>query len=179
VTNHGGAPFAIASVDGGDSTNWHRRANGEDPLAMVTDELVPRLADRGLHVQRYAVWGWSLGGAGALRLAARAGSGKVAAVVASSPALWTSFASAADGVYDDAADFAANDVMTMQAKLTGIPLRVDCGAADPFAGAVTDFRASVQPTPDGEVAAGCHDEGYWTRVAPDELAFIGSHLTAV
>jgi enterochelin esterase-like enzyme len=176
VTNHGASPFVIVSVDGGDSTNWHRRADGEDPLAMVTNELVPRVADRGLAVDRVGLWGWSLGGYGALRLAAQVGSSKVAAVVAASPALWTSFGAAADGVFDNADDFAANDVRTMQPQLAGLPLWIDCGSADPFAGAVDDFRASVQPTPGGEVAAGCHDSDYWTRVAPGELDFLAGHL---
>ncbi len=43
----GGAPLAVVSIDGGADTYWHPRVNGEDPLAMITDELVPRLATWG------------------------------------------------------------------------------------------------------------------------------------
>jgi dienelactone hydrolase len=176
VTNHGVAPFVIASVDGGDATNWHRRASGEDPLKMVTDELLPILASRGLRVERVGLWGWSLGGFGALRLAALAGPSRVAAVVAASPALWRSFGETTDGVFDGPDDFAANDIFTLEHSLDSVPMRIDCGAGDPYSDAVTDLRAALHPTPDGGISPGCHESAYWTRVAPDELQFMGSHL---
>src|SRR5690606_18771218 len=69
AVQEGVAPFAIASVDGGDATNWHRRADGDDPTAMIGDELFPLLAGQGLDVRRHAFWGVSLGGTGALYLA--------------------------------------------------------------------------------------------------------------
>ena len=40
-------PFAVVSVDGGD-TYWHRRASGADSDAMVLTELLPMLAMHGL-----------------------------------------------------------------------------------------------------------------------------------
>jgi len=169
-------PFAIASVDGGDSTNWHRRADGDDPPAMVTGELLPMLADRDLDTARVGLWGWSLGGFGALLLASTMGADRVGAVAASSPAVWASFAASQSGTFDGEADFAANDLFDRTAELEGIPLRIDCGIDDPFAGEVRRLRSRLDPTPDGGLRPGCHDEAFWSRSAAAQLEFIGGHL---
>ena len=80
-------PFAFASVDGGDAVNWHRRADGDDPVAMIAEEFLPMLEQQGLVVAQPAFWGVSLGGTGALYLATVPDLAP-AAVVAASPALW-------------------------------------------------------------------------------------------
>ena len=54
----GGAPFAIASVDGGDHEYWHPRRN-TDPAAMVIEEFLPLLSKRGLDTTRIGLLGWS------------------------------------------------------------------------------------------------------------------------
>ncbi|MEP6798810.1 MAG: alpha/beta hydrolase-fold protein, partial [Lapillicoccus sp.] len=72
-------PYAVVSVDGGGSY-WHRRRDGEDAGAMVATELLPRLTDHGLDPSRLALMGWSMGGYGALLLAATLLRGKVRAV---------------------------------------------------------------------------------------------------
>ena len=45
VVNHGAAPFAIASVDGGDHDYWHPRRD-TDPAGMVVHEFLPLLTSR-------------------------------------------------------------------------------------------------------------------------------------
>jgi predicted esterase len=170
------APVAIASIDGGDAVNWHDRANGDDPASMVLDEFVPGLADRGLVTDRVALWGWSLGGYGALLLGSMEGPVPVAAIAASSPALWRSVGDAPPDTFDDADDFATHDVFAKQRNLGGIPLRIDCGRDDPFAEAVADFRSGLDPTPEGGIADGCHDDRFWKRNAADQLRFLGGHL---
>lgn len=45
-----GLPVAIASVDGGDHTYYHRRADGTDAAAMIGRELLPVLAGEGLRI---------------------------------------------------------------------------------------------------------------------------------
>ena len=67
-----GTPFALASVDGGNSY-WHARDSGEDAGAMVRDELLPLLGRHGLRTDRVGLMGWSMGGFGALSLAGRWG----------------------------------------------------------------------------------------------------------
>ena len=116
AVGEGATPFAMASVDGG-NTYWHRRADGEDAGAMVVDELLPLLAERGLDVRRLAFLGWSMGGYGALRLGGLLGRDRVTAASAMSPALWHRFADTAPGAFDHAADFAGVTVFGRQRQL--------------------------------------------------------------
>jgi S-formylglutathione hydrolase FrmB len=174
---HGGAaPFVVASVDGGADTYWHRRASGDDPAAMVADELLPLLGRRGLDVARIGLLGWSMGGYGALHLAGLLGSARVAAVVAESPALWESFGDTAPGAFDSPSDFARNTVFGREALLRGIALRVDCGRGDPFYPAVRDYVGALRPAPDGDFEPGGHTVGYWRRMAPAQIGFLARHL---
>ncbi len=62
------AGLAAVTVDGGD-TYWHKRADGDDPVGMITQEVLPRLAAAGLRTARIAIIGVSMGGYGALLLA--------------------------------------------------------------------------------------------------------------
>ncbi|HVQ87284.1 MAG TPA: alpha/beta fold hydrolase [Actinomycetes bacterium] len=178
VENQGVPPFAIASIDGGDSTNWHPRVSGDNPQAMVTDEFVPLLAKRGLNTEQLGLWGWSLGGYGALLLASVLGPEHVSAVVATSPALWRTAGETAPDTFDDAADFDHHNVFTREGDLDGIPIRIDIGDTDSFDDSVAQFRDELTDTPDGGVSNGCHDAAYWMRVAPAEIAFLGTHLAA-
>jgi len=111
-------PFAVASVDGGDRY-WHERSAGDDGGAMVTEEFLPLLAGRGLRTDRLGLFGWSMGGYGALLLATET---PARAVAVSSPALWTDPGSSSPGSFDDAADFAAHDVFDRREELQEIPL---------------------------------------------------------
>jgi enterochelin esterase-like enzyme len=174
-----GLPLAIAAVDGGDSY-WHPRRSGEDSAAMVVDEFLPLLGERDLRVDRIGLYGYSMGGYGALRLAGVLGPRRVAAVSAVSPALWKSFRDTAPGAFDDAADFAAQDVMGHQEALRGIPLRLDCGRGDGFQPAVEVYRDGFphDQAPSGGFQRGGHDDAYWRRMAPAQLAFLGEHLTS-
>lgn len=175
VTDDGVAPFAIASVDGGDAVNWHRRADGDDPPAMIAGELLPLLASQGLVVDRLAFWGVSLGGTGALYLATLP-SFAPAGVVAASPALWREPGEWQSGAYDDGTDFEANSLWNRRDRLDGLDLRIDCGESDPFATRVRQFRDSLDPVPAGGIEPGCHDGRFWSRQTPAELAFVGAAL---
>lgn len=169
-------PFAVVAVDGGGSY-WHRRASGEDSGAMVTDELLPLLADQGLDTSRVAFLGWSMGGYGALLLGGRLGPRRTAAICAVSPALWLSPGATAPGAFDGAADFEANSVFGMPA-LGSIPIRVDCGDSDPFYSATKAFIAQLPHPPAGGFSPGGHDGGYWSSQMPAELTWIAPLLTA-
>jgi pimeloyl-ACP methyl ester carboxylesterase len=169
-------PFAVVAVDGGGSY-WHRRASGEDAGAMVTDELIPMLAEQGLDTSRVGFLGWSMGGYGALLLGARLGQVRTAAICAVSPALWLSAGAAAPGAFDGADDFAANSVWGLPA-LGSIPLRIDCGTSDPFYAATQEFIAQLPTPPAGGFSPGGHDAGYWTAQLPGEIAWTAPLLTA-
>jgi len=173
------APFAVAAVDGGPSTYWHRRASGVDPMTMVLDELVPFLAQRGLGGSRAttAVLGWSMGGYGAL-LAAETAPELFSAVVAASPAFWETYRAAADAhgdTFDGEADWRAHDVAGHVARLADMPVRFDCGDQDPFAPVVRHLQAKL-PGSAGGISKGCHDDGFWRAVAPDQVAFLAAHF---
>ena len=171
----GVAPFAIASVDGGDHSYWHPRRGG-DAAGMVVDEFLPLLAARGLATARIGMLGWSMGGYGALYLAQTLGAARVAVAVAESPALWRHSYESAAGAFDDAADFDAHDVLTRLPRLRGIALRVDCGDRDGFATITRDLRAALSPTPAGGIEPGAHDATFWRSQAAAQLAFVGQHI---
>lgn len=144
---------------------------------MVTDELIPLLAELGLDTSRVGFLGWSMGGYGALLLGGRLGPARTAAICAVSPALWLSAGAAAPGAFDGPADFAANSVFDMPA-LASIPVRIDCGYDDPFRAATEEFIARLPSPPAGGFSAGGHDAGFWSAQVPAELAWIAPLLTA-
>jgi enterochelin esterase-like enzyme len=170
--------FAIASVDGGSATNWHPRASGDDPQAMLIDEFIPMLAEQGLQTSPVGIWGWSLGGYGALLLATELPPRLVGPVVATSPALWPTAAETAPDVFDDAEDYERNNVYERVDDLADVRLRIDIGDNDSFTSNVEGFIGMLAQEPSGGVTKGFHDAAYWMRAAPAEIAFIGRHLAA-
>ncbi len=179
--DRGGTPFAIATVDGGQSY-WHERPSGEDAGAMVVEEFLPLLAERGLRAgptDRIGLLGWSMGGYGALRLAGQLGPGRVAAVCAVSPAMWDDPEDASRSGFADAAEYERFTVQGRQEDLDGIPVRVDCGTGDQFYRAVEGYVDDF-PSPAEVISTfepGAHDPDYWRRMIPSELDFLGEHLS--
>nr|WP_261556994.1 esterase family protein [Frankia tisae] len=169
----GVAPFALVTVDGGE-TYWHPRASGDNPEAMILDEIRPRLAAAGLRTTRLAVLGWSMGGYGALLLARRHPA-LVVAAAASSPAMWRTYGASAPGAFDSAADFAAHRILGT-APAPGVAYRIDCGDADPFAAVSRRAVADLRPQ-EHSLGPGGHTPAYWRAVAPAQLAFVGAALS--
>jgi enterochelin esterase-like enzyme len=172
IVNAGLPPFAVVSVDGGNSY-WHRRASGEDAGAMVLTELLPMLPSQGLDISRVAFMGWSMGGYGALLLGGRLGPSRTAGICAVSPALFTSYSDVEPGAFDSPADWASNSVLSLPA-LASIPIRVDCGTGDRFYGAVRQFVSYLRKPVAGTFTAGGHDVSFWRRQLPDELTWMAS-----
>jgi S-formylglutathione hydrolase FrmB len=171
-------PFALVAVDGGPNSYWHRRASGEDPIAMITDELLPLLGRQGARIDRFGVIGWSMGGYGALLAAETVGAPRVAATVAASPAIFASYADARrtnHQAFDGPEDFARNDVFAGLGRMKGVPAWVDCGTSDPFAATARRLRSRLRPY--GAMGRGCHDGAFWLRRLPAQLAFLGGHLS--
>jgi S-formylglutathione hydrolase FrmB len=177
VRTRGTPPFVLVAVDGGANTYWHRRANGDDPIAMITDELLPLLARQGARTDRFGVIGWSMGGYGALVLAESVGAPRIAAAVASSPAIFPSYDDARrtnHQAFDGPADFARHDVFANLGGMKGVPAWVDCGTSDPFAPMAERLRARLRPA--GAMGRGCHDGAFWLRRLPPQLDFLGARL---
>jgi enterochelin esterase-like enzyme len=168
----GRPPFAVVSVDGGDSY-WHRRAGGEDAGSMVLNELIPMLATQNLDISRVGFIGWSMGAYGALLLGARLGPQRTGGICAVSPALYQSYTASTLGAFDSYEDWTNNTVFGLPA-LSSIPLRVDCALDDRFCPAAHQFIAQLHTPPAGGFTPGGHDEAYWRQQLPSELAWLAS-----
>ncbi len=170
------APVVLASIDGGD-TYWHRRRDGDDPIAMILDEYLPLLADRHLETHKIAVLGWSMGGYGSLLLAEL--SGIVTTVVAERPAIWPSYEvaqSVNSTAFDSAAEWQRCSVMARSAALQRSAVRVDCGLSDPFLPASQALEKVLHRPSSVNLSPGGHDATFWAGRGPAQLRFIASHL---
>lgn len=157
AVERGAAPFVLAGTDDGPA-GWVPSGR-VDPQAMLTDELPGWLEQRGFDAGRRALWGWSRGGYGALRLAeaeptwARAAALFSPAVVVGDPA---------------GEDLAA---------LGDLPLGVWCGTSDPFYDAV---RALVERCPrPPEVlryAEGAHTRAFWHDHTLEAFSWLAGRL---
>lgn len=173
------APMAIVTVDGGGGY-WNPHP-GDDPMAMVIGELIPRCQRRGLGrpPQPVGTMGISMGGYGALLLAEK-DPHLIAAAAAISPAIWTSYAQAQAanaGAYASAAAFGANDAVTHAASLAATPVRVASGYDDPFLPGVQALARALPPSAVVDFAKGCHTGPFFLQQEPPSLAFLASHLT--
>lgn len=168
----GRPPFAVVSVDGGD-TYWHRRTSGQDSGAMVLDELIPMLSTKGLDTSRVGFMGWSMGGYGALLLGARLGAARTAGICAISPALFMTYWGATPGAFDGIDDWRTNSVFGLP-QLASIPIRVDCGTGDRFCPATRQFAGQLRTPPAGGFYPGGHDVSFWREHLPSELAWLSS-----
>ncbi len=159
----------IAFPDGGDSSYWHDRESG-DWGGYVLDEVIPTLIERfDIDPARVAIAGISMGGFGAYDLA-RQRPGDFCAVAGHSPAIWTSSGETADGAFDDAADFDANDIVAIAGEqpnpYAGLKVWLDAGDDDPFLDGDDAFEQALRAggvAPVVKHSGGGHDNGYWNR----------------
>lgn len=171
-------PMAMVTVDGG--TGYWNPHPGDDPMAMVVDELIPMCQRLGLGQgpKSIGTMGISMGGYGALLLAEKYPT-LFGAVAAISPAIWTSYAQASaanDGAYSSAAVFTANDAVTHADALVGMPVRVASGLDDPFHPGVVALSRVLPSSAVVEVSQGCHTGDFFTAQEPPSLEFLGRHL---
>ncbi len=174
-------PFALVTVDGGPHY-WHVFGD-DDPMAMITDELIPRCQalGPGRSPGTIGVMGLSMGGYGAVLFAERRPD-LFRATAALSPAIWTDFASsqgANEGAFVNAANFAAYDVVTHADALSHTPTFLASGFHDPFYPGAQALAARLPGSTPKEVifANGCHGGDFYNAHAPAALAFLTNHLT--
>jgi enterochelin esterase-like enzyme len=148
---------------------------------MVLAEAIPD-AIRRFHTRpdRIAIGGISMGGYGALHIASLRPS-EFCAVGGHSPALWTSGAASAPGAFDNAADFARNDVFaaTRAGRFATLPVWIDGGNHDPFRDADAAFAHLLRARRVNvtyHVWPGAHDESYWHAHMTAYLRFYAQKL---
>lgn len=156
--------FGVVAVDGA-STYWI-----DDTLRMLRDELPGWLAERDLTAPAAAV-GISMGAFGALRYARET---DLRAVGVMGPALFQRWADAEQrDVFRDEAHWLANEPLRRPPR---VPLGVWCGTEDPFVDAAREFVDKADPEV-AEIGPGAHDGGYFLRVLPEALRFVGTKLS--
>jgi dienelactone hydrolase len=155
AVRRGTRPFAVVGIDG-----WSDDAGMPAPL--IERDLLPFLGRRGLSADRIGVLGWSIGGRGALYLAAGAGPGRVRAVAAASPAL------------------AQADLAPLAGGLSRVATSLTCGRDDAFNVPTRDLLTRLRRARGAEVTGGihpgCHDSAFRRRMLPLQLPFLGRHL---
>src|SRR3954453_135737 len=175
---------AVAFPDGGVHGYWHDRAEGAWGR-YVMQEVIPTVERRfGIDPHKVAIGGISMGGFGAYDLALLHPN-RFCAVGGHSPALWFEGGETAPGAFDDAADFARNDVVGMVRgnpdAFAGMRVWNDYGDEDPFR--VYDEGFVDYLRQDGaDLSAhswhGGHDSGYWNAHWPAYLRFYANALSA-
>jgi len=175
------APVVVV-LNGGGHSYYHDRRDG--PWAsMILREAIPDAVRRfGTEPGRIAVGGESMGGYGALHVAALR-PGEFCAVGGHSAALWLSAGATAPGAFDDAADYARNDVYAAARRgaFDRLQVWIDGGTADPFRAADAAFvellhRRGVHVT--YHVWPGGHTGSYWNRHMASYLEFYAAALAA-
>ncbi len=166
----------MAAVDCGGSY-FHARRDDSDIGALIINDLLPVLRAQGLSPKPVRLLGWSMGGYGALWLAIRHGATVVGAVGGMSSALWTSSGASAPGAFDNREDFLAHDVFARASALAGMPVRLDCGASDPFIAANRAF-ATLVPHAVVTFDAGGHDDAYRRPPGIQRLEWFAQTLPA-
>ncbi|MGO9954865.1 MAG: alpha/beta hydrolase [Solirubrobacteraceae bacterium] len=171
-------PMALVSVDGG-GLYWNAHP-GDDPMAMIVNELIPMCQRLGLGQPPHAIGtiGVSMGGYGALLLAEQQPQ-LISAVASISPAVWTTYAQARaanPGAFASAADFANDNVITHASALNAIPVRIASGTDDPFHPGVIALAIALPKSAIVDITQGCHDGSFFASQQHASLDFLGAHL---
>jgi enterochelin esterase-like enzyme len=163
------APYVLLLDDDGDSY-WHDRRTGRWG-SEVLDEAIPAGVRR-VHAERVAIGGISMGGYGALHLGADR---RFCAVGGHSPALWRRGADTAPGAFDDAADFARNDIVNHPPDYGPTPVWIDVGASDGFRPAAELYAHEIHAQL--HVWPGGHEGSYWRAHMRSYLRFYAARCS--
>ncbi|XVS65797.1 alpha/beta hydrolase [Actinosynnema sp. CA-299493] len=169
-------PFGFVAVDGGDHY-WHENVPGDDPMAMLLEEVPRWLAERGYGAP-FACTGVSMGGFGALlygrRRHERREPAKAIAVIA--PALLTDWAEMAKrNAFTGPDQWASLDPLKNLDKLGAAPVGVWAGDRDTFITGTRQFIANAKPAV-ASITPGGHNDALYRKVVPDVIRFLGKRV---
>jgi S-formylglutathione hydrolase FrmB len=157
----------VVLLNGGGHSYFHDRRDGRWATSILR-EAIPD-AIRRFHTHgKIAIGGISMGGYGALHLAALAPE-EFCAVGGHSAAVWTSGGLSAPGAFDDADDYARNDIFAEAPRLKGIPVWLDNGDRDPFRDADAKLAQKLHVVQ--HVWPGGHTGSYWHAHMAQYLRF--------
>jgi S-formylglutathione hydrolase FrmB len=174
----GNPPFALAAADVG-RNYFHLRTDGSDGAAMIIDEFMPMLDENpelNLRIDRIGLYGWSMGGYGALRIASILGPQRVASIAVSSPAMWADPLMFPPRAFDSFADYQANSLFGQQHVFKKIPLMISIGSSDQFYTYTRQWAADLHPPAAFATTPGGHTNRFWRSVMDDQLEFLGREL---
>ena len=169
--------------DGGDHSYWHDRRDGAWGREVLTEAIPTALSRARADKSRVAIGGISMGGFGALNLA-RLRPTRFCAVGAHSAALWYSGGATAPGAFDDAEDFARNDLLGLARHHPPgpdylAPVWIDVGRDDPFAAADEALARDLKAHHDN-VTFHLHGGGHggWAARMPTYLRWYAARLAS-
>ncbi|WP_236793681.1 alpha/beta hydrolase-fold protein [Amycolatopsis sp. GM8] len=174
------APFGFVAVDGGDNY-WHENHPGDDPMAMLLEEVPVWLRQRGLSGADglpFGVLGMSMGGFGGLLYARRRGERRqrMRALALLAPALILSWQEMAKrDAFHNATDWASMDPLKHLSATAGVATGVWCGTEDPFIQGTRRFIAATHPQV-AYTARGKHGDSFNRTVVPSVIGFLGRQL---
>ena len=155
----GAEPFVLAGAAGG-VLRWEPQSNGDNPQGMVLNEVPEWLDERGFDADRRALWGWSMGGYGVLRI------DEVDPQYALGTAAFSPAVSPGDAVFADID------------KLAPQPLGIWCGTDDALFDNVKTLADSLPVEPDiASFSEGGHTRVYWNEQTIPALTFLSEQLT--
>lgn len=176
-----GARAPIVVLPNGGQHSWYHDRRSGPWASMILDEAIPD-AVRRFHARpdRIAIGGLSMGGYGALHLAALRPH-EFCAVGAHSAALYESFRTSARVAFDGRADFTRNNVFTAarQDRFDRLPVWIDAGTSDPFFRADAAFASLLRARGVNltyNAWPGGHTASYWSAHMAEYLRFYAAAL---
>ncbi|MFD0202295.1 MULTISPECIES: alpha/beta hydrolase [Saccharothrix] len=169
-------PFGFVAVDGGDHY-WHENVPGDDPMAMLLEE-VPRWLAEGGYGAPFACTGVSMGGFGALLYARRRHERRepTSAIAVIAPALLTDWAEMSKrNAFASPQDWASLDPLKNLDKLGSAPIGVWAGDRDTFITGTRQFIAAAKPAV-ASIVPGGHNDTLYRKVIPDVIRFLGKRV---
>jgi pimeloyl-ACP methyl ester carboxylesterase len=167
--------FGFVAVDGGNNY-WHENLPGDDPMAMLLDEVPRWLKDRG-YGEPFAVTGVSMGGFGSLLYARRRAErgDPIAAAAVISPGLITTWPEMAKRrAFRNEGEWTSLDPLRHLKSTGPTALGVWIGDRDKFIEGTRRFIREVRPEASA-VKGGGHDDGLYRKVTPDVVQFLAKY----